>query len=113
MTDDELKRILARNPALSVGDPRSIAAPKRGPGNGPLAAPQAQKAATGKLHVRITSRRVRLADPDGLFGKYLLDCCRYAGWLIDDSAEHISYETRQEKVAKKEAEETLIEIFQL
>lgn len=113
MTHEELERLLKRNPSLSVGCAGPVAAPQRSPSNGTLAAAQAQKAAAGKLHVRITSRRVRLADPDGLFGKYLLDCCRYAGWLIDDSAIHISYETRQEKVAKKEAEETLIEIHQL
>lgn len=80
---------------------------ERGAGDEPLAACQIQKEGAGRVHVRITSRRKRLSDPDGLCAKYFLDCCRYCGWIADDSAAHITLETTQEK---SKVEETIIEI---
>ena len=62
--------------------------------------------------VRVTSRRTRLIDPDNLTPKYFIDCCRYCGWIADDSASHVRVETSQEKVCKED-EETIIEIIQL
>lgn len=67
----------------------------------------------GRVLIRFTSRRRRLIDPDNLCVKATLDCLRYSGILADDTSEHISLETRQEKVGKGEQEETVIEIFQL
>ncbi len=63
--------------------------------------------ATGKginparIHVRITSFRRRLIDPDNLCPKYFIDCCRYCGWIPDDSAKEITLEVRQEKVGRE------------
>ncbi len=77
-----------------------------------LEAGQVQEGTAGRIHVRITSRRKKLSDPDGLCEKYLLDCVRYCGWIADDSAAHITLETRQEKLPKIETEEeTILEIF--
>ena len=113
MTQDELDAILKRNPALSVGDTGTPAVVERSARHEPLAKNEVQEGTTSRLFVRITSYRKRLADPDGLCEKYFLDCCRYAGWLADDSAEHISLETRQEKASGAQGEETVIEIYTL
>jgi Holliday junction resolvase RusA-like endonuclease len=76
----------------------------------PLAAQKGKAADAGRVSVRITSYRRRLTDPDNLIGKYFLDCCRYAGFLRDDSANDIGYEITQSKVKAAEDERTEIEI---
>jgi hypothetical protein len=62
--------------------------------------------------VTITSYRRRLIDIDNLCGgsKFLIDALRYAKLIPDDSPEHITLEVRQEKVAQKSQEGTLVEI---
>lgn len=64
-----------------------------------------------RLRVVITSYRARLTDPDNLFPKYLIDGLRYKRLIPDDSPEHIVLELRQEKVATKPEEGTLVEIW--
>jgi len=63
------------------------------------------------LRLRITSRRVRLLDPDNLFPKYLIDALRYEGLIPNDTTEDIILEVRQEKVARKKEEGTVIELY--
>lgn len=64
---------------------------------------------SGQIHVRITSFRSRLLDPDNLCPKYFIDCLRYSGLIPDDRAQDIALEVRQEKVKRTE-ERTEIEI---
>lgn len=70
--------------------------------------PREEKVST-RFHVRLTSFRSRLIDPDNICPKYAIDCCRYCGWLPDDSAKYMTFEVKQEKVPKGE-ERTEIEI---
>ena len=61
------------------------------------------------LHIH--SRRYRLADADGISAKAAIDGIVHAGLLSDDSAKYVkkvSYS--QEKITKKEIEETIITI---
>ena len=62
--------------------------------------------------VHFHSRRHRLADPDGLSGKYILDGIVRTGLVIaDDSAKEIQEVTHsQEKIPKSEEETTIITI---
>lgn len=107
----------AANPHLYASvhhdpNPRQDAPVERHLGHAPLEASQVQGGATGRVLVRVTSIRRRLADEDGLCEKYHVDCCRYAGLLRDDSPEQTEIQTRQRKAAKGEEEHTLIEIIQ-
>ena len=65
-----------------------------------------------QVRVHFHSRRHRLADPDGLSGKYILDGIVRTGLVIaDDSAKEIQEVTHsQEKIPKSEAEKTTITI---
>ncbi len=82
--------------------------PKSSLRDGALAKNQAKKGNSPKCMVSITSYRVRLADVEGLCGKWHLDALRYAGVIEDDTEEAISYQISQKKVAKKTQEKTLI-----
>lgn len=75
----------------------------------PLAAVQGEKSDSGRVHVRVISRRVRLIDPDNLCPKYFIDCLRYAKIIQDDTADKITLEVSQEKVSDGE-QETIIEV---
>jgi hypothetical protein len=75
-----------------------------------LATKKIKDSDTGKCSVRITSLRLRLADVEGLCGKWHLDSLRYAGLIHGDTEADISYSIRQEKVSKKTEEKTIIEI---
>lgn len=81
---------VVRNDALEKGSPK--------------------KANSRLIQVRIISHRRRLIDPDNCIGKWHLDCCRYAGFIPEDSAAHIEYRISQEKVSSKDEEKTVIEI---
>jgi hypothetical protein len=74
-----------------------------------------EKEAAGKLHIRFTSVRKRLCDPDNISVKVLLDCLRYAGIIRDDSPDKISLEVAQRKClrGRAEKEHTVIEIMEL
>ena len=62
-----------------------------------------------RLHVH--SRRYRLADADGLSAKAVIDGIVQAGLLKDDSTKYVKSVTySQEKITKKETEETIITI---
>lgn len=63
------------------------------------------------VSIQIHNRRQRLADPDGLCAKYLIDSLVTFGLLPDDRPEDISEITHtQEKV--KGPEETIVTILQ-
>jgi hypothetical protein len=77
--------------------------------NGALGPTEREKAHTGRILVRITIFRKRLVDPCNAGQKYLVDCLRYSGILVDDREQDIALEIRQEKTRGEE--ETLIELF--
>lgn len=81
--------------------------------NEPLAEVKRKEAHSGRVSVVIKSYRRRLTDPDNLCGKFFLDCCRYAGFLRDDTAAEIDFSITQEKVKRKEDEKTTVEITAL
>jgi len=105
------KSLLAANDNNHTQNTGKATALERNPSDAPLEKGEVQKGGSGKIHVRVTSVRSRLADPDGLCEKYVLDCCRYAGFLPDDSAAHITLETTQRKATKGEEEHTEIVII--
>ena len=101
---DVIQRTLLKNK-----DTSSSAKPKRPVRNEPLAKGKSKKEHTGRVHIRFTTKRKRLIDPDNIVAKYFIDCLRYAGAINDDTAKDISLETHQEKTRGQE--ETIIELF--
>lgn len=85
------------------------AKPQRTVCDEPLATTQGEAKGSGRVHVRVTSFRSRLIDPDNIAAKYLVDCCRYAGLIVDDTAAQIEYSCSQIK-CKKGEEKTVITI---
>ncbi len=96
-------------PAPNYGAP-SGAQPQPPVLDAPVEPPQGEAFYAGRVHVRITSYRRRLLDPDNLTAKWFLDACRYSRLIRDDKPEDITYEVGQEKVARKEDERTEIVI---
>ncbi len=88
----------------------SGAVPKPAVLDAPVEPVQGETLYAGRVHVRITSYRRRLLDPDNLTAKWFLDACRYARLIRDDKPEDITYQVGQEKVARKEDERTEIVI---
>ena len=70
---------------------------------------------SGRLLVRVTSRRTRLLDEDNLSAKWVCDCLRYAGIIQDDTPSQVKIEVGQQKISGKagEKESVIIEIFAL
>lgn len=65
-----------------------------------------------RVDIHVHSRRHRLADPDGLSVKWVLDAIVTQGILRDDSAKEIRAVTfSQEKIAQSEPEITVVEII--
>lgn len=93
-----------------VENPRTTSVVESNTSDAPLEAKEVQGRTDGRFLVRVTSVRKRLADEDGLCEKYVLDCCRYAGLIPDDSPELCKVETSQRKAEKGEEENTIIEI---
>lgn len=79
----------------------------------PLEAQQGKEADPSRVHIRFTSVRQRLCDPDNLSEKWLLDCLRYCRLIRGDEPDKITLETTQRKPEKGEQEYTLIEIFEI
>jgi hypothetical protein len=103
------KSCLAANPE----NPRPVAKPQLPDRAGELAlARKAEKARSDRVHIRFTSVRKRLLDPDNVIPKWTLDALRYAGVIRGDEPEKITLEVTQRKVAKGEEEHTLVEIFE-
>lgn len=114
MNPHELKRRFPNaSPSFLAKNSGAVAVVERALEDWPLAACEDAKPIAGRVLVRFTSRRRRLIDPDNISVKASLDCLRRAGILANDTAEHVSLETRQEKVGKGEREETVVEIFEM
>lgn len=109
-TEAELAQYLARfktpapaNPAVQPAhvEPDPIDEPPRA---------DSTKANDSQFSIRIHSRRRRLADPDGISGKAVIDGLVAGGLLRDDSAKTIKEVSYSQE--KSEVEETVIEIWE-
>ena len=82
-------------------------------GDESLAAKRVQVSYSGKVHIRITFYRRRLADYSrAISEKALVDCLQYAGLISGDSEKEIWLEDGgQKKVESDEEERTELEIF--
>lgn len=58
--------------------------------------------------VRVHSKRTRLADPDGISCKAVLDGLRKAGVLIDDNSKFIKEVSFSQEIGE---DETIIDLF--
>jgi len=97
-----LKQKYPHNPAFSVANV------EQGARNEPVAKEKAPRF-DGPVSIVFRSYRHRLADPDGLCGKYALDALVSAGVFPDDSGEYISKVSHEQvKVPRKEQERTEI-----
>jgi len=68
----------------------------------------------GRCRVRFHSQRHRLADPDGICGKYILDAFVSAGVLKDDRTAFVSEVSHsQEQIPKDQPEETIISFYSI
>lgn len=82
-------------------------------GDGTLATPKTEASHTGRFLVSVTSYRRRMLDEDNLSEKYFCDLCRYAGIIPDDSPDRTQIKVSQIKVASKEEEKTVVEVYYL
>ncbi len=65
-----------------------------------------------RCSIKVHSRRKRLADPDGISAKAVIDGIAEAGILKDDSTEFVKEVSfTQEKCKTDAEEETIIEIW--
>jgi Holliday junction resolvase RusA-like endonuclease len=72
------------------------------------------KTFTSRVDVTFHSFRYRLADPDNLSGKAILDECVKAGILSDDSTKEIrAVNHTQEKIGKDQEEKTILTIEEI
>jgi Holliday junction resolvase RusA-like endonuclease len=71
---------------------------------------QAEERNPGCRILRIISYRTRTCDTDNLCPKWIIDALRYAQLIKDDTPEHIELQVRQEKVAHRTEEKTIIEL---
>ena len=101
---------------LGIQDRAAVSARNLEPGlaDGSEGTVSVKAAHTGRrVRVVITGRRHRLVDADGQNGKAVIDSLVAGGILGDDSPEYVSgVEMRQEKIPMKDAEETVVEIYE-
>jgi hypothetical protein len=100
------KSFIAVNAQLSRAEPEPNQATTLG------AAVQRETQSLPRVTVRFVGYRVRPLDPDNFAGgcKDLLDGLRHAGLISGDEPWRINFETRQEEVAHRCEEKTVIEI---
>jgi len=103
------KRAVGRKTIFPAKSASRNSKPKPPVLNGAVGEAGREKKNTGRILVRITVFRKRLVDPCNAGQKYLVDCLRYVGLLVDDREQDIALEIRQEKTRGEE--ETLIELF--
>ena len=103
------RKFMGGEAILPAKSPCRNSKPKPPVCNGAVGKAKREKKNTGRILVRIKISRKRCVDPCNAGQKYLVDCLRYAGILVDDREEDIALEIHQEKT--RDQEETLIELF--
>jgi len=107
-TIEELTAVLKRNPHITSGGKTPVVEHRHADA---LPKPdEGKEIHDGLILIRLTSRRVRALDPDNVCEKHLIDCCRWAGLIPDDTPDKISIEVRQEKVHRYKDEEIIVNI---
>lgn len=105
-----------RNPALfgfPLGSTGQVTVLERNSSDGTRATPAVKETVSTKFLVCVESVRKRLCDSDNLCAKYVIDCCRFAGVLPDDSPDQTQIQISQRKAVKGETERTIVEIYQI
>lgn len=115
MTSNELRRLFPNHPESFIrrnSDSSEAQSPKPEPivRDEPVAEKNGEDRNSTRLHVRVTSYRRKLIDPDNLCPKYFIDCLRMAEYISDDSAKDITLQVEQFKVKTSGEERTEIEI---
>ena len=100
------KAFLEANPQVQSPVPERDETPALG------SAIQGKEESSERVIVRFIGFRCRPLDPDNFAGgcKDLLDSLRHAGLLHGDEPWRIDFQTRQEKVAHRSEERTVIEL---
>jgi len=79
-------------------------------GEEPLAFDQGKTENSIRCILSYTSYRCRLLDEDNWCTKYFTDALRYCGALPDDTPDKVTIQVKQEKVAHRSEERTVIEL---
>lgn len=110
-TDERLSAYMARFPA--AGKDRAAVSPADVEPAHVHAGKAADKADRVHSRVRISvhSRRRRLADPDGISAKAVIDGLRQGGLIVDDSARYVEGVSYSQEKAK--VEETVIDVWEV
>lgn len=109
--------IAANVAAHQAGDSGEVNDLESGSGHGPLHEKKLQIGYSGKVRIRVTFYRRRLADygeecSRAISEKYLIDCCVYAGLIKGDSGKEVWLEDGgQKKVESNEEERTEIDLI--
>lgn len=118
MTHAELSRALEANPKLAKRNKQLVdflchAQPQPALRHEPLGAAAGKEQVPRRIRVSLTAYRGKLADPDNLCAKYIIDCLRYCGAIADDDAKHIEVCIRQVRTPALHLAGTLIELIPL
>jgi hypothetical protein len=109
---NELSERYQRQVVAQIGVSRPAPDLEPAPGHAPLAK-KAPARFDGPVVIRVVEKRHRLPDRDGSSFKYLLDAIVSAGVLPDDDRKIVKEIERIEvQVARDEAEETIVEIYE-
>ena len=100
-----------RTPAATPGGAASSAVAECVVRNDANGAAPGKAGDAGRVLVRVTSYRCTLLDPDNFCPKFFIDCCRYAGFLREDTLAEIKLEEEQVRVESAAEECTVIEIY--
>ena len=120
MTPEELRKVKAMFPVSRDVEERSLNETDR-VSQSANDKPPVRHRADGKISgkkgdgsrflITITSFRRKLADPDGLCGKYFVDCLRYMGAIPDDDPTTIvAYSIKQQKAKEDRTEVEVIKL---
>jgi len=101
----EQQLAIPRRPTIPASDL------ERAPCRPPMASPSHPKVDT-RCRIHLLCRRHRLADPDGISAKAVIDALVHAGVLAGDTTKEIADNPRitQVKVPSDQPEETVVEI---
>ena len=110
ITPNEFRRLFPKatpsamrvNGVNTVCDPVPVAEPEQPLRRVKVAVAQGAEKSSGRVRVHVESRRNRLLDADNILVKAILDCCRYAGAIRDDTEEAIELVVTQKKVPRNE-----------